>query len=268
MIRAMQVEATFRRYATPGQIVTTMVVLGTLLCLAVGGAAAGALPSGFAATEVGAAVAVIATAAGLAGASSPLWQIGRARATGSVRDLSPVFFFILAAGACSGIYWGIAFGHVAAIIPNVVGLSTAATTFALCSWPTALRSGARAYALLVAVMLVGAVVAAGGMLAAGPHGLPHGPGTVAATVLLASFGGLGSASPILQLARIVRLRSAADVSLPFLFVFGNGYLTWLVYGAVLHSVVLVVLNSVSVGLIVPMILIARRLESRPVTRPA
>lgn len=63
-------------------------------------------------------------------------------------------------------------------------------------------------------------------------------------VIAATCGIAVGLSPMLQALRIVRRRSADDVSLPFLLILLAGSLAWLAYGIALRNAALIVPNSV------------------------
>ena len=66
--------------------------------------------------------------------------------------------------------------------------------------------------------------------------------------LLAGFCTTLSLVP--QLHRILKAKSAHDLSLAMFFVFGLGVLLWLLYGIGIHSLAVISTNSVSLVLVV------------------
>ena len=75
--------------------------------------------------------------------------------------------------------------------------------------------------------------------------------TDALAILAAGWGVLMAISPALQIRRILRRRSSADVSLSYLAVLEIGFFLWVSYGIALGNVALIVSNSVAclVGLV-------------------
>jgi MtN3 and saliva related transmembrane protein len=61
----------------------------------------------------------------------------------------------------------------------------------------------------------------------------------------AGWGILMAVSPLLQIRRIVRRRSAADVSIGYLLVLQVGFGLWVAYGPALGNAVLVLPNSLA-----------------------
>jgi uncharacterized protein with PQ loop repeat len=66
-------------------------------------------------------------------------------------------------------------------------------------------------------------------------------------VLALAYGGLAALAPLIQLHRVARRRSSADISLTWLALYGGGCVVWLLYGASAGSTPLVV--SQAVGLV-------------------
>lgn len=64
-------------------------------------------------------------------------------------------------------------------------------------------------------------------------------------VLAGSWAVLMAVSPVLQIRRIVRLRSSQEVSIPYFGILVLGFLLWLAYGVVLGNLALIVPNSVA-----------------------
>ena len=65
-------------------------------------------------------------------------------------------------------------------------------------------------------------------------------GYVAATLTTVSF--------LPQLIRVVKLRSARDISLGMFLIFSVGTMVWLVYGVLSHSAPVWIANAVTLGL--------------------
>ncbi len=81
-------------------------------------------------------------------------------------------------------------------------------------------------------------------------------------VVAASYGVVMAVSPVLQIRRILRLRSSEDVSVGYLAVITVGFAIWTTYGAVIGVPALVIANSVALVVGVVTILVARRFRSR------
>lgn len=65
-----------------------------------------------------------------------------------------------------------------------------------------------------------------------------------------------------QLIRVWRLRSAREISLTMFMVFSLGTLLWLVYGALIHSVPVMVANAVTLALSLAILVLKVRFGSR------
>lgn len=70
-------------------------------------------------------------------------------------------------------------------------------------------------------------------------------------VAAASWGVVMAVAPLLQLRRMLRRRSSADVSIGYLLVLLPGFVLWVAYGVALGDLALVVPNSAAtlVGLV-------------------
>jgi uncharacterized protein with PQ loop repeat len=77
-------------------------------------------------------------------------------------------------------------------------------------------------------------------------------------VVATSYGVFMAVSPVLQIRRILRLRSSEDVSVGYLAVITVGFAIWTTYGAVIGVPALVIANSVAFVVGVVTILVARR----------
>lgn len=71
--------------------------------------------------------------------------------------------------------------------------------------------------------------------------------TTALGVAAATFGVAMGLSPLLQLRRVVRRGSSADVSVPYLGVLLVGFVLWLAYGIALANAALIVSNAVAIA---------------------
>jgi MtN3 and saliva related transmembrane protein len=79
-------------------------------------------------------------------------------------------------------------------------------------------------------------------------------GYAAATMTTVSF--------VPQLLRVIRLRSARDVSLGMFLIFSAGTLTWLVYGVLAHSAPVWIANAVTLALAVSILVLKLRFDRR------
>lgn len=71
--------------------------------------------------------------------------------------------------------------------------------------------------------------------------------TTALGFVAATFGVAMGLSPLLQLRRVVRRGSSADVSVPYLGVLLVGFVLWLAYGIALANAALIVSNAVAIA---------------------
>lgn len=76
----------------------------------------------------------------------------------------------------------------------------------------------------------------------------------------ASWGVIMALSPLLQIRRILRLRSSRDVSIGYLVVIVVGFTLWIAYGVALRNAALIVPNTLA--LLVGMTTIAIALRFR------
>ncbi len=67
----------------------------------------------------------------------------------------------------------------------------------------------------------------------------------ALAIVAATWGIVMGASPILQIRRIRRRRSSADISIAYLLVLVFGFVLWVAYGYAISNAALVVSNGVS-----------------------
>lgn len=80
----------------------------------------------------------------------------------------------------------------------------------------------------------------------------------AAAVMI--YGVVGALASLLQLRRIRGRGSSQDVSLAYLSVYGGGYVLWLAYGIVIHSIPLIVADAVGAAAMAVTICFAARLR--------
>ena len=67
-----------------------------------------------------------------------------------------------------------------------------------------------------------------------------------------------------QLLRVLRRRSADDISLPMFVLFSLGVLLWLVYGLAVHSWPVIVSNAATLGLSLAILVLKLRYDSHAV----
>ncbi len=79
-------------------------------------------------------------------------------------------------------------------------------------------------------------------------------GYVAATLTTISF--------LPQLVRVVKLRSARDISLGMFLIFSTGTLFWMVYGLMSHSAPVWIANAVTLVLSVSILVLKLRFDRR------
>lgn len=77
-------------------------------------------------------------------------------------------------------------------------------------------------------------------------------------VVAATWGVVMALSPVLQIRRILRLRSSRDVSVGYLAVIVFGFGLWIAYGVALKNLALIVPNTVALLVGVATILVALR----------
>jgi MtN3 and saliva related transmembrane protein len=65
-----------------------------------------------------------------------------------------------------------------------------------------------------------------------------------------------------QLARVIRLRSAHDISLPTFLLFSIGVLLWLIYGLCIRSMPVIASNVVTLGISVSILVLKLRYDRR------
>ena len=78
-------------------------------------------------------------------------------------------------------------------------------------------------------------------------------------VAAAAWGVLMGLSPILQIRRMLRRRSARDVSIAYFAVLLVGFLLWISYGIAARNLALIVPNAVALLIGAGTIAVARRL---------
>lgn len=66
-----------------------------------------------------------------------------------------------------------------------------------------------------------------------------------------------------QLLRVIRLRSAHDISLGMFLIFSAGTFAWLVYGLLVHSGPMTLANAVTFGLSVSILVLKLRFDRTP-----
>jgi MtN3 and saliva related transmembrane protein len=90
--------------------------------------------------------------------------------------------------------------------------------------------------------------------------LPLSPRGVELTGFVAAF--LTTAAFVPQLVRVLKLRSAREISLPTFLMFSLGVLLWLVYGIALHSWPMIASNSVTLFLSSGILLLKLKYDRR------
>lgn len=85
--------------------------------------------------------------------------------------------------------------------------------------------------------------------------------TTALAVAAATWGIVMALAPVLQIRRILRLRSSRDISLGYLGVLTVGFVLWIAYGLALENAALVVPNTIAFGVGMATIAIAVRYRS-------
>ena len=85
--------------------------------------------------------------------------------------------------------------------------------------------------------------------------------TTALAVAAATWGIVMALAPVLQIRRILRLRSSRDISLGYLSVVTIGFVLWIAYGLALENAALVVPNTIAFGVGMTTIAIAFRYRS-------
>jgi MtN3 and saliva related transmembrane protein len=80
-------------------------------------------------------------------------------------------------------------------------------------------------------------------------------------VVAASWGVVMALSPTLQIRRILRRRSSADVSVGYLSILVVGFFLWVGYGAAMGNPILIVPNTLAFLVGVATILVAVRFRS-------
>ncbi len=87
-----------------------------------------------------------------------------------------------------------------------------------------------------------------------PKAAIDGIGYAAATMTTASF--------LPQLIRVIRLRSARDISLTMFLVFSTGTFAWLMYGVLSHSKPVWIANAVTFVLSMSILILKLRFDRR------
>lgn len=86
-------------------------------------------------------------------------------------------------------------------------------------------------------------------------------------VVAATWGVIMALSPLLQIRRILRLRSSRDVSIGYLVVLVIGFALWLAYGVAIRNLALMVPNTVAFLVGVATIAVALRYRDPPTLGP-
>ena len=81
-------------------------------------------------------------------------------------------------------------------------------------------------------------------------------------VAASSWGVLMGIAPLLQIRRMLRERSARDVSLGYFMILLAGFLLWISYGVAAGNLVLVIPNSVALLVGVALVMVVLRLRRR------
>jgi MtN3 and saliva related transmembrane protein len=81
-------------------------------------------------------------------------------------------------------------------------------------------------------------------------------------IAASSSGVLMGLAPVLQIRRMLRERSSAQVSLGYFVILLTGFLLWIAYGASLRNLALIVPNSVALLVTAAVITVALRLRRR------
>ncbi len=85
-----------------------------------------------------------------------------------------------------------------------------------------------------------------------------------ALAIAASLSGvLMGLAPVLQIRRMLRERSSAQVSLGYFLILMVGFVLWLAYGMSLHNLAMIVPNSVALLVTGAAIMVALRLRRNP-----
>lgn len=82
-------------------------------------------------------------------------------------------------------------------------------------------------------------------------------------IAASSSGVVMGLAPVLQIRRMLRERSSAQVSLGYFVILLTGFLLWIAYGASLRNLALIVPNSVALLVTTVVITVALRLRRRP-----
>jgi uncharacterized protein with PQ loop repeat len=77
-------------------------------------------------------------------------------------------------------------------------------------------------------------------------------------VLAGSWAVVMAVSPVLQIRRIVRMRSSKEVSIPYFGILVLGFLLWLAYGVAIANLALIIPNAVAAVIGLATIAVARR----------
>jgi MtN3 and saliva related transmembrane protein len=64
-------------------------------------------------------------------------------------------------------------------------------------------------------------------------------------VVAATWGVIMALSPVMQIRRMIRLRSSRDVSIGYLVIIVIGFSIWITYGIAIENAALIVSNSVA-----------------------
>ena len=77
-------------------------------------------------------------------------------------------------------------------------------------------------------------------------------------ILAGSWAVLMAISPLLQIRRIVRLRSSKEVSIPYFGILVVGFLLWVAYGIAIANLALIIPNSLAAVIGLATIAVASR----------
>lgn len=82
-------------------------------------------------------------------------------------------------------------------------------------------------------------------------------------VLAAGWGVVMALSPVMQIRRMVNLRSSRDVSIGYLTIIVIGFSIWIAYGIALRNLALIVSNGVALVVGTTTIVVALHFRSTP-----
>jgi MtN3 and saliva related transmembrane protein len=85
-------------------------------------------------------------------------------------------------------------------------------------------------------------------------------------IMAGTWGVVMAISPLLQIRKIVQLRSSRDVSIGYMAVLIVGFSLWIAYGIAIANAALIVPNCVALLVGLATIVVARRYRGRPEAR--